>query len=152
MSDDKKKIPIDQVSPGMRLAEPIRNSSGVTLMPAGTRLAPMFIDRLKKWYVSEVTVAVEDKSGSTTHLRSGSTSTSISGRYPTRTVTSMDGKETDEFSLGIIRDLNRRFANVQDNPLMVILRDIAARKLIALGPDSFLNLVHQIAPDEEDEG
>ncbi len=155
MSENKAKLPIDQVAPGMRLAEPIRNAAGVTLMPAGIRLAPMFISRLKKWNITEVTVLLDAKpeTGPTTQLGSGpEPGTKAVGRPSTRAMAAAVGKEEDDFARDVMRDLNKRFANVQDNPLMVTLRDVAARKLISLGPDSYVNIVRQAVRAQEGEG
>lgn len=155
MSENTIKLPIDQVSPGMRLAAPIKNASGVTLMPAGIRLAPMFINRLKKWNVAEVTVLAEaqPEPGPATRPAGGPEPVAGGVRRPSaRAVADAANKTEDEFAREVIRDLNKRFANVQDNPLMMALRDVAARKLIALGPDSYVNIVRQAVRQQEGQG
>lgn len=119
----------------MKLAEPITNSAGITLMPAGIRLTPMFILRLKKWNVEAVEVYAEKTRNTTKtgipnpQARSAGTST-----------TSMTA-EQERFARAIATEVSRWFVNVKDNPLMMMLRLAAIKRLIAHGPHGLLNVM-----------
>lgn len=139
----KVRLGIDQITPGMKLAEPITNASGVTLMPDGIRLTPMFINRLKKWNIESLEVVVERRTGESsttaTVVRPQSTSTKVLGMTA----------EQEEFARSIAADVSRRFVNVRDNPLMMQLRSVAIRRLVAHGPGGMLNVMRRAAESEE---
>lgn len=122
----------------MRLAEPITNANGVTLMPAGMRLTPMFISRIKKWNIESLEVLVEEE-------KPPAAATKPIARPildPNMTA------EQEEFARAIAADVGKRFLNVKNDPLMMELRMIAIRKLIAHGPDGFLGLMRMNAAPE----
>ncbi len=130
----KKRLGIAGITPGMKLAEPITNSAGVTLMPAGIRLTPMFINRLQKWNVESLEVFVEKEresvSSPPTRVLKSRSATSVA-------IDLAAGQE--EFARNIALEVSRRFANVKDNPLMMDLRVIVVKRLIGHGEDGFLN-------------
>jgi hypothetical protein len=51
-----QKVPIDLVKPGMVLAKPILNDSGMALCAEGTELTASIIERLIKMNISHVTL------------------------------------------------------------------------------------------------
>lgn len=50
----KRRVPIEQVAPGMKLAKPVTNPAGLVLMAAGTELDEALIARLQKMNLSGV--------------------------------------------------------------------------------------------------
>lgn len=51
-----QKVPIDLVKPGMVLAKPILNDSGMALCAEGTELTAAIVDRLIKMNITHVTL------------------------------------------------------------------------------------------------
>lgn len=130
----KVRLNINEITPGMKLAEPITNSSGVTLMPSGIRLTPMFIVRLKKWNIESLEVFVEKRRATVP----------VEGQRPRDTNTRVGVQmtaEQEEFARSIANDVSRRFVNVRENPLMMMLRNVAIKRLIAHGPDGMINVM-----------
>ena len=46
-SNDMKKIPMDKIEPGMKLAKPIMSKSGMVLLSEGTELTEKWIERIQ---------------------------------------------------------------------------------------------------------
>ncbi|MCC8190501.1 MAG: hypothetical protein LIP77_07690 [Planctomycetes bacterium] len=135
----KVKLNINQITAGMKLAEPITNASGVTLMPAGIRLTPMFIVRLKKWNIETLEVFVEAN-------RKSSTNTQIPQQAVARaqtTVRTTMTAEQEQFARTVATEVSRWFLNVRDNPLMMQLRASAVRRLVNAGPDGMINILRE---------
>lgn len=134
-SVNKVRLNINQITPGMKLAEPITNASGVTLMPAGIRLTPMFVLRLKKWNIETVDVFVEKAAG-------GSVRTNVVRPRPaTASTNSGLTAEQERFARAVATEVSQWFVNVRDNPLMMALRVAAIKRLVAHGPRGLLNLM-----------
>ena len=134
---ERTKLEIDQITPGMKLAEPITNASGITLMPAGIRLTPMFIARLKKWNVSTIEVFVEPNRDH---------SDDEDGKRPRRsssTTTAVFSAEQEEFARAVVSEVSRWFVNVRDNQLMMQLWGVVTKRLIAHGKNGLLNVMRQ---------
>lgn len=134
----------------MKLAEPITNASGITLMPAGIRLTPMFILRLKKWNIEAVEVVAEK----TRHTTSAKVA-QPQARSATTTATANTGMtaEQEQFARAIATEVSRWFVNVRDNPLMMMLRLAAIKRLVAHGPRGMINVMrhpegYRTAPEE----
>lgn len=138
----KTKLNVAQIKAGMRLAEPITNSSGVTLMPAGIRLTPMFISRIKKWNIESLDVLVEEERPPA----------SAAKPVVRPTLDSSMSAEQEEFVRSVAAEVSKRFLNVKDDPLMMELRIIAVKKLIAHGPTGFLNRLRRNAAASEGQG
>lgn len=119
----------------MRLAEKITNSSGITVIPSGVRLTPLFINRLTKWGIENVEVVVDD---TTVTVRSAAF------KHGTTTNVAINAKvgssvALQEFARDINMEVTNRFKNLTDDELMMRLRSIVLKKLIADGPNGKLN-------------
>ncbi len=141
----KRRLNLSQVTPGMKLAEPIANASGITLMPAGIRLTPMFIVRLQKWNIDTIEVFLdrpkEPASSAPNQPRMARSSTSPNS------LSAAHG----EFAREIIEEVNVWFSNVRENPLMMVLRGIAIKRLVAHGRTGIINAMRH-PPVSEGEG
>lgn len=132
----------------MKLAESITNAGGITLMPAGIRLTPMFIARIKKWNIEELDVLVERKRETNSVRRpSGQAKQSplaARGGAVDETLTA----EQQEFARSVAVDVSRAFVNVKNNPLMMQLRAVAIKRLVMHGPNGIVNVIrsHQEEP------
>lgn len=134
----------------MKLAEPITNASGLTLMPAGIRLTPMFIARLQKWNIEAIDV-IADK---TDDARPPAGETTVTPKPRTR---NEDGEytitaEQEAFARAIATEISRNFVNVHDNPLMMQLRASAIKRLILHGPDGIINVLRRPQVQMAEEG
>lgn len=131
----KKKVAVKNLVPGMRLAEKITNSSGITVIPSGVRLTPLFINRLTKWGLESVDVVVDDTTvtDKSSALKHGTT-TNIAINTKTGSSAALQ-----EFAKDITVEVTNRFKNLADDELMMRLRSIVLKKLIADGPNGKLN-------------
>ena len=141
----------------MKLAEPITNSAGITLMPAGIRLAPMFIARIKKWNIDTLEVLVDkmrtDAPGEVEPRRATVVRprTPTSARERTGAAAGVDGAlsaSQEEFARSVATDVSKVFLNVRQNPLMMQLRAIVIKRLVLKGPDSVVNSLRRGPLDE----
>lgn len=142
----RRKLNLSQVTPGMKLAEPITNASGITLMPAGIRLTPMFIVRLKKWNIDTIEVFLDrPKDKATANISqprvAKSTSTSPIALAAAH----------GEFAREIVEEVNTWFSNVRENPLMMQLRAVAIKRLVAHGRTGMINAMRR-PPGSANEG
>lgn len=153
---EKIRLHIAQITPGMKLAEPITNAGGITLMPAGIRLTPMFIARIKKWNIDTLEVLV-DKVRTDQPEESGTRKTTTikpRGQTSARTRPASGGgedalsTEEEQFARSVASDVSKAFINVRRDPLMMQLRTIVIKRLVALGPDSVLNSLRRGPLDE----
>lgn len=127
----KAKLEIHKLTPGMKLAENITNDKGVTMMPSGVRLTPLFISRLDKWKIDSVFVHIEEQEPAAKEDIPADKSPAAVMSIPDRPNASA---EQQEFLKSVIFDVGTWFSNVKDNPLMLQLRSIAVKKLVADGP------------------
>ncbi len=143
----KQTILVSEVTPNMKLAEPIVNASGMTMIPRGVRLTPIFISRLVKWGIVEVEILVEDSAGQ------AQTSTSRRGKSTT-TSTSVGGGDVGadliKFVAKIKSEVDEVFSNMSDNPLMLALKTLVIKKLIADGPNGRLDLLRNATSELEE--
>jgi len=118
----KKRIPIEEVQPGMTLAEPISDRTGRVIVAAGMKLSPVVISRLGKWNVASVTVEVEETSVHAP-VGGGEAAGAADGAAPSTS-------ESAEISERMIR-LEHVFARAGENPVMVALHELARKHLAA---------------------
>ena len=135
---EKVRLGIAQIAPGMKLAEAITNASGVTLMPAGIRLTPMFIARIRKWNIETLEVLVEKKRSSTTTMASLPVQQTPGQKQAREQALTA---EQEEFARATALEISRPFVNVKDNPVMMQLRAAVIRRLVQLGPQSPVNIL-----------
>ncbi len=121
--------------PGMRLAEKITNSSGITVIPSGVRLTPLFINRLAKWGIESVEISIDETTV---------TEKSVALKHGTTTNIAINTKtgnsvQLQEFVRDITSEITTRFKNLANDELMMRLRSIALKKLVSDGPNGKLN-------------
>lgn len=157
---NKVRLNISKISPGMKLAEPITNPAGITLMPAGIRLTPMFIARIKKWNVQELDVFVEKPRD--TSLRTSKPAapkpTEVKpaapqgGKPPAPAVEQENTltAEEEEFARATTVEISRPFINVKNNPIMMQLRAVVIRRLVMHGRDGAVNVLRR-GPQQPEE-
>ncbi|MDR3077990.1 MAG: hypothetical protein LBV15_04420 [Planctomycetota bacterium] len=136
----KVRLRLEEITPGMRLAEALTDSSGVTLIPGGIRLTPMFISRISKWGLTHLEVRAEDVEAEGAPAKATGPVAQNAGKLP---------PEMDEFVRAIAEDVSSRFVNVKGNPLMARLRVAAVRGLVAHGKTGWLNLMRQKAKEKD---
>lgn len=98
---------IDELKPGMILAEPVYNQSGSLLLEKDTSLTKKRIWMLKTWGIDKVSVKGKPK-------ESGKTAIEIE----------LDAKETIE------KELSAKFEDTIDDPVMETIMKAAARQLL----------------------
>jgi hypothetical protein len=100
-------LAVDDLKPGMILARPVRNLQGVLLLEAGARITKKNIRIFKSWGVNEVAIK-----GRRSRSKSSSAEAEISD------------PETVE------KLLKDKFADVLDDPVMVVIYKAAKSQLI----------------------
>lgn len=150
---EKVRLDIAQITPGMKLAEPITNASGITLMPAGIRLTPMFIARIKKWNIGSLDVLVDKRNTDVESTRAAQRSgTSIrTGRSRNAQSSEQEPpltEEQEQFARSIAGEVSRAFVNMRGNPLMMMLRAVAIKRLVMAGPDAAINILRRGPQDK----
>jgi hypothetical protein len=139
------RLDIEQIMPGMKLAEPITNASGVTLMPAGIRLTPMFIARIRKWGIAALDVLVEKRPPDTAARRAALArkNAELAQKQKADGADGVDAltAEQEEFVRATVTEISRPFINVKNSPLMMQLRASAVRGLIAHGKSGVVNIL-----------
>ena len=98
---------IDELKPGMILAEPVYNQSGSLLLEKDTSLTKKRIWMLKTWGIDKVSVKGKPK-------ESGKTAIEIE----------LEAKETIE------KELRAKFEDTIDDPVMETIMKAAARQLL----------------------
>ncbi len=97
-----QRIPLEQAGAEMKLAKPVVNDNGVTLIREGTELTRLLIERLKNLGIQEIVVQ---------------------GR-PLK----MEGEVDKPLSV-LEKELEDRFRPTQSNPLMRQIKEIFLREL-----------------------
>ena len=92
-------ISVEQAKVGDVLAEPLLNREGKVLLPKGARLSPAVVSRMQGWGISTLAV---DGSGSS---------------------------ESDGPAAERVEELERRFAGLEDDPLMMYIKETAKKHL-----------------------
>ncbi|UCD82311.1 MAG: hypothetical protein JSW26_13070 [Desulfobacterales bacterium] len=98
---------VDDLKPGMILAQPVRNRQGILLLEADARITNKNIRIFKSWGVKEIAIKGD---------RSDSGGTEGDAR--------IQGKESIE------KQLKEKFSDVLDDPVMVEIFKAAATRLI----------------------
>jgi len=99
-------LKIDELKPGMILAEPVYNQSGSLLLEKDTSLTKRRIWMLKTWGIDKVGLKGKSKAGGKTAIE-----------------TEMATKETIE------KELRAKFEDTVDDPVMETIMKAAARQL-----------------------
>jgi hypothetical protein len=115
-----KHCTIEELKPGMLLAQPILDDKGRTVVPEGSRLTPMHIKRLSKWGVESVTIILDDSNASQ------------SGRHRSvaKTVLTSASEEERDRMRFIAESIQERFSDVDKDEIMSELKRLAVRHLI----------------------
>lgn len=98
---------IEDIRPGMILAQPVRNHQGVLLLEAGARISKKNIRIFKSWGVLEITIKGNE--------------TEAEGRTGD---TEFRAKESIE------KELKEKFCEVLDDPVMVEIFNAARNQLM----------------------
>ncbi len=126
----------------MKLAEPITNSGGITLMPAGIRLTPMFIARIKKWGIEFLDVIPDKKKDSTAATPAPTT-------VRPRTAETITADQ-EEFARAVVREISGPFVSVRDNETMMLLRASVLKRLIQHGRQGIVNILRRYPAESEE--
>jgi hypothetical protein len=94
-----RRIRVQEAKVGDVLAAPLANRQGRTLLPKGARLSPAVLSRLQGWGIFELNI---EGQGAWT---------------------------SDKSTAQLLDDLEHRFADFQDQPLMRQIQEIARRHL-----------------------
>jgi hypothetical protein len=100
-------LKIDELRPGMILAEPVVNQSGALLLEKDTSLTKRRIWTLKAWGINKVSVKGKSKAGGKTAIE-----------------TELGIKESIE------KELRAKFEDTIDDPVMETIMNAAARQLL----------------------
>lgn len=143
----------------MKLGKAIVNRNGLTIMPVGTRLTPMYIDRIRKWKIERLEIIKESvheaeiahKKKATARFKTNSDTLSdqetaalsaASDNANSAPTTVQPGKQPDlDFVRSVASAISPAFANVKQNPLMMQLRTIVIKRLVMHGPEGLLNVM-----------
>ena len=100
------QVSIEDIKPGMILAQPVRNRQGVLLLEAGARITGKSIRIFKSWGVNEIAIKgdLSDSSGS---------------------VKNAGGPKKES----IENQLRDKFSDVLDDPVMVAIFKAASKRL-----------------------
>lgn len=139
------QVKVDEIVPGMTLAEPITNAGGVTLMPAGIRLTPMFIARIRKWNIETLDVFPEKPRSPDTAVRlRSSTSVRLRAAAAARPPPPPpQSEEAVEFARATALEISRPFVGVKSNALMMALRAAVIKKLVRHGKNGVVNILRR---------
>lgn len=96
-----KRVPLDEAEPGMVLAKPVTNQTGVTVLPAGTELDQELLKRLDRMNLTAV--------------------------YVEGAASAAEAKSPADLE----QDLNQRFRKVAGDPTQVMIREAVRRHVQA---------------------
>ena len=99
-------VSLEQVKPGMVLAEPVRNHQNMLLLDSGKKISARAVRIFKSWGVTQVTVRSQQ-------------SKSRSGTQPDAGAATVD----------IENQLKKKFADSLEDPVMVTIMEAAGRIL-----------------------
>lgn len=142
---EKVQLKIDQIVPGMTLAEPITNAGGVTLMPAGIRLTPMFIARIRKWNIGALDVIAEKKPDPARPSDTVVIRRAEAAQAKQREAENPRPADREDFARRTALEISRPFVAVKTNPLMMQLRAAVIKKLVAHGMNGPVNVLRRAA-------
>jgi len=113
-----KILTLSELQPGMILGQPINDQNGRTIVQEGARLTPMYIKRLDKWGITEVRIQTVDIEALDDDERKAHT-------------TLHEATEEERGSMrALAGGVQKRFANVQGNPVMDELKRLTVRHLV----------------------
>lgn len=118
-----KQYSVEELQPGMILAQPITDPKGRIMIPAGGRLTPVHIARMPKMGITTVAVEIEEP----TPAEGGKKP--LSGKEILESASSEDR----EFMRRIALQIQERFSNLPDTPLNNELKRLALKHLILNG-------------------
>jgi hypothetical protein len=145
---DKVRLDTEKLAPGMKLGEPIIGANGVTLMPSGIRLTPMFIARIRKGNIARINVYVDKRPDDATDVEetpghdrneSGHAPAGSGGGRPRHDTAVRLSRDQQDFIRSVATEVSRVFVNVMENPLMAQLRAATIKRLVMHGPDGVVN-------------
>ncbi|MCD8351631.1 MAG: hypothetical protein LUC93_13570 [Planctomycetaceae bacterium] len=150
----KVRVRTDQLTPGMKLGEPITNANGVTIMPSGIRLTPMFIARIRKWNIDAIDVLQETKAAATSDAGEATTEVGpeaeAQSSQNTRQLSDRLSNEQADFARTVALEISRTFVNVKNDPLMMQLRTVAIKRLVYHGRNGVVNLMRRHGSVDEE--
>lgn len=110
----------------MILNKDLTDGEGKPLLPKGTRLTPLYINRLSKWAITSITIADESESAEEAQAVAAI-------EEPFMRETSRIGVDIMAFQRALAVELSARFAKHENNPLMMRIKVCALRKLLECG-------------------
>jgi hypothetical protein len=121
-------IPLSQVKIGMTLGQNVLDKEGRVIIAQSTRLTPMLLSRLAKWNIMEIYVPKEEIDGGSPRMaelpKPALRQTAILANL------NLSGEEKLSLIGKIADEMDNRFFNVKDQPLMSDLRDAAEKWLL----------------------
>lgn len=138
MAGGSREIPVSEARPGMILNQELRDREGKPLLPKGTRLTPLYINRLAKWAISSIAIVDESESGEEEDADSA--------LEPVMQGTTRIGVDAMAFQRAMAVELSARFAGHESNPLMTRIKVCALRKLIECGLGGIRGVAYPDAP------
>ncbi len=154
---NKVRVKTDQLTPGMKLGEPITNANGVVIMPSGIRLTPMFIARIRKWNIDTIDVYAEKKADAAATSDPDETASAAEPASDpeqtrdTKVLSDRLSTEQADFARTLALEISRTFVNVKNDPLMMQLRTVAIKRLVYHGRNGVVNLMRRHDGGEHEE-
>ena len=110
-----RKISVEDLKAGMKVAQKVENKAGMVLLPEGIELTDAHISRLKKWGIEEIFVEGEPQDGEGAE----------DGLLPSNL-------NNEDF----LKELNYKFEKVLDDPIMKKIYDVV-KSIIAGDSESW---------------
>ena len=118
-----KKLPANELQAGMLIAEEVTDKRGRTIIKTGTKLTPMFIKRITKMGIEEVSVEVELETPAEAE----------SSVQPQDLLTS-SSEEDMAVMRQIAMSVQKRFSNLESNTQNETLKRLIIKHLVVAGP------------------
>lgn len=140
----------------MKLGEPITNANGVTIMPSGIRLTPMFIARIRKWNIDTIDILQEKKADAAAGdngdamTEKDQQEAQAQASQNTRVLSDRLSQEQAEFARTVALEVSRTFVNVKNDPLMMQLRTVAIKRLVHHGCNGVVNVMRRHGENGEE--
>ena len=120
-----QKLPVSRIEAGMVAAQDIYDDRGRIILNSGGRLTPMIIKRFDKWGIEEVAVQTEEEAEAEKKKEAA--------KSTAQSIIQSASEEDRVFMRRVAMEVQQRFANVEDSPVMMDLRRYAIRHLIMNG-------------------
>ena len=101
------KLDINEIKPGMILAQPVYNGDGVLLLESGSRITRKNIRIFKSWGLPQIAV-----------------------RGDSRSTASEDESVPADMKISIENRLRKKFSDVLDDPVMTEILKAASRQVV----------------------